>query len=328
MRRREFITLLGGSAAWPLVARAQQGERMRRIGVLMSTGADDPESMARYAAFLDRLQELGWSEGRNVRIDVRWVAGNADRALKYAAEIVALAPDVVMASGSLGIGPLLQTTRTVPIVFAVVADPVGAGYVNSLSRPGGNVTGFMTYEYSLSGKLPEFLKEVAPSVKRVAVLRDPTLVAGIGQFAVIQSVAALVGVETSPIDVRDPPEIERAVAAFADAASGGLIVTGSPLAAVHRDLIVALAARYRLPAIYYERFFTNGGGLISYGPNFRDEFRGAAGYVDRILKGEKPADLPVQAPTKYELVINLKTAKAIGLDVPASVLARADAVIE
>jgi putative ABC transport system substrate-binding protein len=329
VKRRKFITLIGGAAAaWPLAARAQRAERMRRIGVLMSTGADDPESMARYTAFLDRLQELGWSDGRNVRIDVRWIAGNADRALKYAAELVALAPDVIMASSSVGVGPLLQTTRTVPIVFTVVADPVGAGYVNSLSRPGGNVTGFMTFEYSLSGKWPELLKEIAPSVKRVAVLRDPTLVVGIGQFAVIQSVAALVGVETSPIDVHDPPEIERAVAAFADAANGGLIVTGSPLAAVHRDLIVALAARYKLPAVYYNRFFAKGGGLISYGPNFREELRGAAGYVDRILKGERPADLPVQAPTKYELVINLKTAKALGLDLPPTLLARADEVIE
>jgi putative ABC transport system substrate-binding protein len=328
MRRREFITLIGGAASWPLAAQAQQSQRMRRVGVLMSTAAGDLESMARYTAFLDRLQELGWSDGRNVRIDLRWVAGSADRALKYAAELVALAPDVIMASGSLGIGPLLQTTRSVPIVFSVIADPVGAGYVNSLSRPGGNVTGFMTYEYSLSGKWPELLKEVAPIVKRVAVLRDPALTVGIGQFAVIQSVAALVGVETSPIDVRDPPEIERAVAAFADSANGGLIVTGSPLAAVHRDLIVALAARYKLPAIYYERFFAEGGGLISYGPNFRDEFRGAAGYVDRILKGERPADLPVQAPTKYELMLNLKTAKALGLDLPATLLARADEVIE
>ena len=332
MRRREFITLLGGAAAtslsWPLAARAQQGERMQRIGVLHGIAADNPDAQAQHAAFLQGLQQLGWTEGRNVRIDTRWGAGNAADTRKYAAELVALAPDVIVAIGSAAMEPLLQATRTVPIVFAIVPDPVGAGFVDSLSRPGGNATGFLMFEYSLSGKWPELLKEIAPGVTRAAVLRDPAIAAGIGQFAVIQSVAPSVGVEVSPINVRDAAEIERAVAAFAQSANGGLILTASPLSALHRDLIITLAARYKLPAVYYERFFVAGGGLISYGPNFLDQCQRAAGYVDRILKGEKPADLPVQAPTKYELVVNLKTAKALGLAIPQTVLARADEVIE
>jgi putative ABC transport system substrate-binding protein len=294
----------------------------------MSTAADDQESMARYTAFLQGLQELGWTDGRNVRIDVRWGAGDAERMRKYAAELVALAPDVIMASGSISLGSLIKATRTVPIVFALIADPVGAGFVKSLSRPGGNVTGFMAFEYSLSGKWVELLKEIAPSVQRVAVLRNPDLVADIGQFAVIQSVAASFGVEPSPIDVRDASEIEDAVAAFAQSANGGLIVPGDPSTQAHRDLIIALANRYKLPATYPSRFFAKDGGLVSFGPNFIDEFKSAASYVDRILKGEKPADLPVQAPTKYELVINLKTAKTLGITIPQSALARADEVIE
>ena len=329
MRRRDFIKAIAGSSvAWPLVTEAQQSQKMRRLSVLMSTAADDQESMARYTAFLQGLQELGWTDGRNVRIDVRWGAGDAERTRKYAAELVALAPDAIMVSGSISLGQLIKATRTVPIVFALIADPVGAGFVKSLSRPGGNVTGFMAFEYSLSGKWLELLKEITPSVQRVAVLRNPDLVADIGQFAVIQSVAASFGVEPSPIDVRDVSEIEDAVAAFAQSANGGLIVAGDPSTQAHRDLIIALANRYKLPAIYPSRFFAKDGGLVSFGPNFIDEFRSAASYVDRILKGEKPADLPVQAPTKYELVINLKTARALGLTVPQSLLARADEVIE
>jgi putative ABC transport system substrate-binding protein len=329
MRRRDFIRAIAGlSVAWPLVTEAQQSQKMRHLSVLMSTAADDQESMARYTAFLQGLQELGWTDGRNVRIDVRWGAGDAERMRKYAAELVALAPDVIMASGSISLGSLIKATRTVPIVFALIADPVGAGFVKSLSRPGGNVTGFMAFEYSLSGKWVELLKEIAPSVQRVAVLRNPDLVADIGQFAVIQSVAASFGVEPSPIDVRDASEIEDAVAAFAQSANGGLIVPGDPMTQAHRDLIIALANRYKLPATYPSRFFAKDGGLVSFGPNFIDEFKSAASYVDRVLKGEKPADLPVQAPTKYELVINLKTAKALGITIPQPALARADEVIE
>jgi putative ABC transport system substrate-binding protein len=329
MKRREFITLLGGAAAaWPLAARAQQPERMRRIGVLEGLVADDPNVQALHAAFLQGLQELGWTEGRNVRIDTRWTAGNADNVRKYAAELIALAPDVILATGSLVLGPLLRTTHTVPVVFAIVPDPVGAGFVESLSQPGGNATGFMMFEYNLSGKWLELLKEISPRVTRVAVLRDPSIAAGIGQFAIIQSVAPSVGVDLRPIDLRDAAEIERAVAAFARSANGGLILTAGPLSALHRHLVIALAARYKLPAVYDERYYVVAGGLISYGPSFVDQYRRAAGYVDRILKGEKPAELPVQAPTKYEMVINLKTAKALGLDVPPTVLARADEVIE
>ena len=330
MRRREFIILLGGAAvAWPLAARAQQADRMRRVGVLVSRIADDPEEQARLAAFVQGLQELGWTEGRNVRIDYRWAAGDADRSRTYAAELVALAPDVIVAAGSQSVAALEQTTRTVPIVFASVVDPVGAGYVTRLARPGGNATGFTAFEYSLSGKWLELLKEIAPNLTRIAILRDPALAAGIGQFAVIQAMAPpSFGVELSPIDVRDAGEIERDVAAFAGETKGGLIVTGSSGAAVHRELIIMLAARHRLPAVYPFRNYVTSGGLISYGPDPTDQFRRAAGYVDRILKGEKAADLPVQAPTKYELAINLKTAKALGLTVPPSLLARADQVIE
>jgi putative ABC transport system substrate-binding protein len=329
MRRREFIAMLGGAAAaWPLAARAQQGERMRRIGVLQSLAADDPEGQARLTAFAQGLQQSGWTIGRNVQIDTRWAAGDAERFRRYAAELVALAPDVILAVGAAAVGPLQQATRTVPIVFVNTSDPVGAGFVESLARPGGNATGFLLYEYGTSGKWLELLKEIAPRVTRVAVLRDSALAAGIGQLGAIQAVAPSFGVELRPVDVRDAPETERAVAAFARASDGGLIVTGSTLALVHRDLIVTLAARHKLPAVYFQRVFVTSGGLISYAPDQIDQFRRAGGYVDRILKGAKPADLPVQAPTKLELAINLKTAKALGLDVPPTLLARADEVIE
>ena len=328
MKRREFITLLGGAAAWPCAARAQQPERMRRVGVLMALAADDPQSQRRMTAFVQGLQELGWTDGRNVRIDTRWSAADADLGRKYAAELVALAPDVILASGGTVVGALLQVSRTVPIVFTLTVDPVGAGFVASLAQPRGNATGFTGYDYGLSGKWLELLKEIAPRVTRAAVLRDATIPQGIGQFAIIQSIAASVGVEVSPIEVRDAGEIERAVAAFARSSNGGLIVTASGLAIVHRDLIISLAARHKLPAIYFQHFFVNAGGLAAYGFDPIDPHRRAAAYVDRILKGEKPADLPVQAPTKYELVINLKTAKTLGLEVPATLLARADEVIE
>jgi putative tryptophan/tyrosine transport system substrate-binding protein len=327
MRRRSFIQGIAASTAWPLGARAQQGERMRRIGALGATG-DSPSSQARDAAFLQGLQRLGWTEGRNVLIDGRRAAGNAADLRKCADELVALGPDVILAEGGTTLGPLLQATRSIPIVFVIVPDPVGAGFVDSLSRPGGNATGFLMFEYNLSGKWPQLLKEIVPGVTRAAVLRDPAITSGSAQFAVIEAVAPLVGVDVSPIDVRDAAEIERAVAAFARFGNGGLIVTASALSVVHRDLIVTLAARHKLPTVYFERFFAVGGGLISYGPNFLDQFRQAAGYVDRILKGEKPTDLPVQAPTKYELVINLKTANALGLKMPSSLLSRADEVIE
>ena len=328
MKRREFITLLCGAAAWPLAARAQQGERMRRIGVLEPIAAESPDGKARQGAFLQRLQQLGWIDGRNVRIDTRWSAGNDAETRKYATELAALAPDVILTAGSAAIEPMRQATRTVPIVFVIVPDPVGAGFVESLSRPGGNATGFMMFEYNLSGKWLELLKEITPGVTRAAVLRDPAITAGIGQFAVIQFVAPSVGVDVSPISVREVAEIERGIAAFARSPNGGMLVTASALAAVHRDLIITLAARYKLPAVYVQRHFVASGGLISYRPDFIDQYRRAADYVDRILKGEKPADLPVQAPTKYDLVINLKTAKTLGLTVPPSVLARADEVIE
>ena len=330
MHRRHFIGLVGGTAlTWPLAARAQQGDRIRRIGVLAGgIAADDPEQRARDAAFLKELKQLGWTAGRNLQIDYRWGLGNAANIRKYAAEFAALAPDVILASGNATMAPLLQATRSVPIVFVNIADPVGAGFVDSLARPGGNATGFMQFEYSLSGKWLQLLKEVAPRVTRAAVLRDPTITAGVGQFAVIQSVAPSLGVEVSPVNVRDAGEIERAVAAFARGSNGGLVVTSSALAIVHRDAIIALAARHGLPAVYYRKIFVSNGGLISYGPDLVDPSRRAAAYVDRILKGEKPADLPVQAPTKYELVINLKTAKALGLTVPPTLLARADEVIE
>jgi putative ABC transport system substrate-binding protein len=329
MRRREFISLIVGAAAtWPLAARAQQLDRMRRIGVLMALAADDPAGQARLVAFVQALRELGWTDGVNVRIDTRWAAGDAERFRSYAVELVALAPDVILASGGTGMGPLLQASRTIPIVFTQTQDPVGAGYVDSLAHPGRNTTGFTTMEYGTSGKYLELLKEIAPHIARAAVLRDPTIPQGIGQFGAIQAVAPSLGVELRPIDVHDAPEIERAVKAFVRSANGGLIVTGSALTALHRDLIITLAARHKLPAIYWERFFVTGGGLISYGADSIDPHRRAAGYVDRILNGEKPADLAVQAPTKYELAINLKTAKALGLTVPPALLARADEVIE
>jgi ABC-type uncharacterized transport system substrate-binding protein len=329
MKRRDFITLLGGAAvAWPLAARAQQPERMRRIGVLMFQAADDPEAHARNAAFLQGLQEAGWAVGRNMRIDSRWGAGDNDRTRRYAAELVALAPDVILASGSATLGSLQQVTRTVPIVFAAVADAVGGGFVESLARPGGNITGFELFEYSIGGKWLETLKQIAPSVTRVAVIRDATLVSGGGQLGAIQSVAPSFGVQLSPVNLRDAGEIDRTVADFARVPNGGLILTASGLAVVHRDLIITLAARHKLPTIYWDRFYVTAGGLISYGPDSIDTFRRAASYVDRILKGEKPADLPVQVPTKYETAVNLKTAKALGLEVPPMLLARADEVIE
>ena len=328
IRRREFIaTLCGVAVAWPLAARAQQGERTRRIGVLSPTAVDDQQDKVRFAAFQQRLQQLGWTDGRNVQIDYRFAAANLENFHKYAAELVALAPDVIVAPGT-SLVHLLQATRTIPIVYPFAADPVGSGLVESLSRPGGNATGFLVFEYDLSAKWLELLKEIVPGVTRAAVLRDPTAITGIGQFAVIQSVARSVGVEVSPLNLRDAGETERAVTAFARSSNGGLIVAGSALASVQRNLIIELAARHRLPAVYFERHFVTSGGLISYGADQVDGYRRAAGYVDRILKGEKPADLPVQAPTKYELVINLKTAKALGLEMPATVLARADEVIE
>jgi len=328
MKRREFITLLGGAAAaWPLAARAQQAERMRRIGVLAPTAPDDAEAQTRFAALRQGLQRFGWIEGRNLQIDARWGAGDAGAIGSAATELAALAPDVIVASGSAA-AAILQATRTVPIVFVSVPDPVGSGFVESLAQPGGNATGFIMFEYGLSAKWLELLKEIAPGVTRAAVLRDPAIVAGIGQFAVIQSAASSVGVDVSAINMHDGAEIERAVTAFARRPNGGLILTASALAAIHRDLVVSLAARYKLPAVYITRYFVAGGGLVSYGPDFVDQYRRAAEYVDRILKGEKPADLPVQAPTKYELVINLKTAKALGLDVPPTLLGRADEVIE
>jgi putative ABC transport system substrate-binding protein len=329
MRRREFISLLGGAAAsWPLAARAQQPERMRRIGVLMNTTADNPQGQARVAAFQEVLQQLGWSGGRNVQIDTRWGANDPDRDRRYAAELAALAPDVILAAGTQSVAALQRVTRTLPIVFALVSDPVGAGFVQSLARPSGNTTGFMLFEYSLSGKWLELLKQIAPQATQAAVFRDPANPAGSAQFGAIQAMASSLGVEVSPINVRNASEIERGVAAFARSANGGLIVTPSASESVHHDLIITLAARHKLPAVYAVRFDVIGGGLISYGTDLVDQFRRAAAYVDRILKGEKPADLPVQVPTKFELVINLKTAKTLGLDMPASLLARADEVIE
>jgi putative ABC transport system substrate-binding protein len=326
--RRQFISALGGATvALPLGARAQQ-PAMRRIGVLMNRAADDSEGQAGVAAFQQDLQQLGWSDGRNVRIDIRWSHNDVDLDRKYAAELAALAPDVLLAAGTLSVTALQRVTHTLPIVFVGVSDPVGAGVVDSLARPGGNVTGFMIFEYSMSGKWLEFLKQIAPSVTRAAVLRDAVNPAGIAQFGAIQATAQSLGVEVNPVSIRDAGEIERAVAAFARSANGGLIVTPSAGTSVHQNLIIALAARHKLPAVYAFRANVTGGGLISYGPDLVGQYRPAAGYVDRILKGEKPADLPVQAPTKFELVINIKTAKALGLDVPATLLGRADAVIE
>ena len=328
MRRREFLgAISGAAAAWPMAARGQQGERMRRIGVLVPFAADDAEGQARVGAFLQGLALLGWSIGRNVRIDTRWATANAVEIRRHAAELVALAPDVVLAAGP-GASALRGATANVPIVFVAIIDPVGGGYVESIARPGGNATGFISFEYGMSGKWLELLKQIAPRVTRVAVLRDLATPAGPGQFGALQSVAPSFGVELSAVSVRDAPEIERAVTAFARSANGGLIVTGSAPAIINRDLIVTLAARHKLPAVYSVRTFVTGGGLISYGPNRVEQYRQAAGYVDRILRGEKPADLPVQAPTKYDLAINLNTAKTLGLEVPPKLLALADEVIE
>jgi putative ABC transport system substrate-binding protein len=329
MKRREFIALVGCAAAtWPIAARAQQPDRMKRIGVLLAASADDAEYQTRVAAFHQALALLGWTIGRNVRIDTRWAGSDASDLHRHAAELVALAPEVIVAHGAATVSALLQATRTVPIVFPVAADPVGTGLIESLARPGGNATGFMTYEFSMAGKKLELLKEIAPRVTRVAVLRDSTQGAGTSEFAVIQAMAPSLRVEVNPVNMRDAQEIERAVVAFARAPNGGLILTAGAAATLHRDLIIGLTSRHKLPAVYYERFYVAAGGLMSYGPNYVDQYRQAAGYVDRILKGEKPSDLPVQAPTKFETVLNLKTAKALGLDVPATVLARADEVIE
>ena len=330
MRRREFVGLCGAIAAtWPIALRAQQGERVRRIGVLMASTLDDPESQARIAAFQQSLQQLGWIDGRNVSIDTRWATTNPDDIRRHAAELAALTPDVILAgTGTATVAPLLQATRTVPIVFALVIDPVGAGFVDSLARPGGNATGFTVFEYGMSGKWLELLKQLSPAVTRAAVLRDPTIASGIGQFAAVQAVAPSLGVDLSAVDVRDAGEIERAITAFARSSNAGLIVTANALATRHRELIIALAAQHRLPAVYPYRRFVDDGGLVSYGPDFVDQYRQAAGYIDRVLKGEKPAEMPVQAPIKYGIVINLKTIKSLGLTVPPAVLARADEAIE
>jgi putative tryptophan/tyrosine transport system substrate-binding protein len=329
MKRRDFISLVGGSAvAWPLAARAQQPDRMRRIGVLMHTAADNPEGQAGVAALQQTLQKLGWTDGRNLRIDTRWGASDVDRDRQYAAELIALAPDLLVASGTVSAVAFQHATRIIPIVFVLVSDPVGAGLVDTLPRPGSNTTGFMNFEYSLSGKWLELLKQIAPGLTRAAVVRNPSNPASIAQFSAIQALAQSLGVEVSAVSVRDAGDIERAVAALARSANGGLIVTPSGGSSVHRDLIITLAARHKLPAVYSDRFNVTAGGLLSYGHDRIDQFRRAAAYVDRILRGEKAGDLPVQAPTKYELVINLKTAKALGLEVPATLLAIADEVIE
>ena len=327
MKRRDFISFLGGAAAWPIAGRAQQADRIRRVGVLMNLAAHDPESPLRLAAFLQGMREQGWTLGRNVRIDSRG-AGSADRFQRNAAELAALAPNVFLAHGTTAITALQQATRSVPIVFVNATDPVGAGFVASLQRPGGNVTGFTMYEYGISAKWLELLKQIAPAVTRAAILRDPTVLAGIGLLGAVQSAAPSFGVEVGTIDVRDAGEIERAINAFARASNGGLIVLGTTMAGVHRDLITTLAARHRLPAVYSYRLFVTSGGLISYGPDQIDQYRLAAGYIDRILKGEKAGDLPVQQPTKYELIVNLKTAKALGLTIPETLLATADEVIQ
>jgi len=329
MKRREFITLLGGAAAaWPLAARAQQRERMRRIGLLLNLGSDDQEGQTRNAAFLQALQELGWTVGRNIRIDYRWGAGNAKLYRKHAADLVALAPDIILTNGTSTIGPVLQTTRTVPIVFVNVTDPVAGGFVESLARPGGNATGFASAEYGMAGKWLELLKQIAPHVKHAAVIRNPRVASGSGQFGAIQAVAPFLGMETNPIDARDAGDIERGITSLAGSSNAGLIVTANGATLVHRDLIIRLAAKFKLPAVYWQRVFATSGGLMSYGDDANDQYRRAADYVDRILKGEKPADLPVQAPTKFELVVNLKTAKALGLTIPDTLLATADEVIE
>jgi putative ABC transport system substrate-binding protein len=328
VKRRDFIALLGGAAAWPLAARAQQGERMRRIGVLLPAAADDSEFQTRVGAFLQELQQLGWAIGRNVRIDTRWATTNTADIRRHATELVALAPDVILAHGAASVRAVLQATRTVPVVFPVAGDPVAAGLIESLARPGGNVTGFMTVEHSMGGKWLELLKQIAPSLTRAVVVRDAAVPSGIGQFGAIQTVAPSLGVEVKPVNVRDAGEIERTVVAFARSSNGGLIITASAPAQRHRELLTTLAARHKLPAVYFDRSFIPAGGLISYGPDQIDQYRRAAGYVDRILRGEKPADLPVQAPAKYEMVLNLKTAKALDLEMPPTLLARADEVIE
>jgi len=329
MRRRNFIAALGGAAAWPLAARGQQGERVRRLVVLVGAQtSEDPDAQANVTAFLQALHELGWTNGRNIRIDTRWAGGNAADINRHAAELVALAPDAILASGTAALGPLLQASRTVPIVFVNVADAVGAGFVDSLARPGGNATGFIAFEYGMSAKWLELLKQILPGMTRAAVLRDAAITAGIGQFAIIQSVASSLGVEVIPLGMRDAAEIEGAVSAFARSTNCGLIVTSSALAVLHRELIISLAARHKLPTIYYRRLYVTSGGLISYGYDLVGQYRRAAGYVDRVLKGERPADLPVQAPTKYELVINLKTATALGLTIPMTLQAAAEEVIE
>jgi putative ABC transport system substrate-binding protein len=329
MRRRSFLTLLGGAvAAWPMGAWAQQGEPMRRLGWLTSLAANDPQALARVNAFVQELQKLGWTVGRNLRIDYRFGAIDPERKRTFVAELAALAPDVMLATGDTNTAPLLQNSRTVPIVFMGVPDPVGAGFVTSLARPGGNATGFTNFDYAMSGKWPELLKQIAPAITRIAVFRDPTTPNGMAHLAAIQSVSPFLRVDASPIDVRNAGEFERSIAEFARAPDGGMIVPPSGLAQVHRDLIIMLAARHRLPTVYPYKYFVTYGGLASYGPDEINDYRLAAGYVDRILKGDKPADLPVQAPTKYELVINLKTARALGITVPATLLARADEVIE
>jgi len=332
MRRREFIVYAGSAVAapqiWPLATRAQQSERVRRIGVLLQAVKSDPESQIRIKAFVKELEQFGWTEGRNLQLDYRCAGGNSDDIRKHAADLVALAPDVLVAAGSATVGALQQSTRTVPIVFATVGDPVGAGFVESLARPGGNITGFAIFEYAIGAKWLELLREISPRTTRVAVLRDPSVATGPGQFGAIQTAAPSLRMEISPVNMRDASELGRALTAFAQSPNGGLIVSGTPLAQLHRNLIITLAARHKLPAVYFERFFVVDGGLISYGADFVDQYRRAGGYVHRILNGEKPADLPVQAPTKYELVINLKTAKALDLTVPPSLLARADAIVE
>jgi putative tryptophan/tyrosine transport system substrate-binding protein len=330
MRRREFLNVLSGAAiAWPFAAGAQQPEQVRNIALLVAAAADDSEHQGRIRAFQQQLEQLGWIDGRNARIDTRWATTNADQIRKHAAELAAQAPDVILAAtGTTTVAPLLEATRTVPIVFVLLIDPVGAGFVESLARPGGNATGFLMFEYGLSGKWLELLKQIAPDIRRVAVLRDSGIASGIGQFGAIQSAAPSFGMEATPVNVRDASEIERDITAFARSPNGGVIVTAAPKATLYRNLIITLAARHRLPAVYFGRHFITEGGLISYGPDIIDQFGRAASYVDRILKGEKPADLPVQAPTKYELLINLKTAKTLGLEVPPTLLARADEVIE
>jgi putative ABC transport system substrate-binding protein len=329
VRRRDFIKVIATSgAAWPLVVRAQQSDQMRRVAMLLPANADDSEYPTLVEAFVQGLQKANWIEGRNMRLDIRWGGGSVDGIAKNATELAMLAPEVIMAAGSAAAGPMLQATRSIPVVFTIVPDPVGAGFVDSLARPGGNATGFASFEYSIGGKWVDLLKEVSPQLKRVAVLRDPRITAGIGQFQAVQYAATSSGVEASPINMRDANGIERDIAAFARSGSGGLIVTSSGLSVAYRDLIISLAARYELPAVYYAGSFASAGGLIAYGSDRKDEFRRAAGYVDRILRGAKPADLPVETPTKYELVVNLKAAKALGLTIPPSVLARADEVIE